>query len=143
MVPSIMKASAIKGATIAIAVDGRLAIGTRRFVAAEPPDDTDVRAILLRAARRVIALMHRFFADDEHRRPRGASTPPRPRQRCSPAPSGARRYRPSSRGSRSTLRPGSWPATVEAGGGSGRTALAARSPSRGSPRCLTDALPAT
>ena len=37
------------------------------FVAAEPPEDADVRAILLRAGRRVIALLHRFFADDEQR----------------------------------------------------------------------------
>ena len=38
------------------------------FVAAEPPTDVDVRALLVRAGRRVIALLSRFFVDDDDRR---------------------------------------------------------------------------
>jgi hypothetical protein len=38
------------------------------FVAADPPDDDDVRQLLLRAGRRVIALLRRFFGEDEPRR---------------------------------------------------------------------------
>lgn len=38
------------------------------FVAAEAPDDRDVRALLVRAGRRVVTLLHRFFSDDDDRR---------------------------------------------------------------------------
>jgi len=39
------------------------------FIAAEAPDDDDVKDLLVRAGRRVIALLQRFFGhDDEHRR---------------------------------------------------------------------------
>jgi hypothetical protein len=38
------------------------------FVADEAPDDDDVREILVRAGRRVVALLHRFFDDNDDRR---------------------------------------------------------------------------
>jgi hypothetical protein len=38
------------------------------FVAADPPDDEDVRKLLLRAGRRVVALLRRFFGDHDARR---------------------------------------------------------------------------
>jgi hypothetical protein len=38
------------------------------FVADEAPDDGDVREILVRAGRRVVALLHRFFDDNDERR---------------------------------------------------------------------------
>ena len=38
------------------------------FVADEAPDDDDVREILIRAGRRVVALLHRFFDDNDDRR---------------------------------------------------------------------------
>ena len=38
------------------------------FVAAEPPNEEDVRDLLVRAGRRVIALLRRFFVDDDDRR---------------------------------------------------------------------------
>jgi hypothetical protein len=38
------------------------------FVAADPPDDEDVRTLLVRAGRRVVALLRRFFDEDEARR---------------------------------------------------------------------------
>ena len=37
------------------------------FVAADPPDDADVGQLLVRAGRRVIALLRRFFDDDDAR----------------------------------------------------------------------------
>jgi hypothetical protein len=38
------------------------------FVADEAPDDDDVRRIMVRAGRRVMSKLHRFFDDDEGRR---------------------------------------------------------------------------
>jgi len=38
------------------------------FVADDAPDDHDVRALLVRAGRRVVTLLHRFFSDDDDRR---------------------------------------------------------------------------
>jgi Putative transposase/Transposase zinc-binding domain len=38
------------------------------FVAADAPDDDDVRTVLLRAGRRVTTLLSRFFSDDDDRR---------------------------------------------------------------------------
>ncbi len=38
------------------------------FVAADPPDDEDVRTLLVRTGRRVIAVLRRFFDNDEPRR---------------------------------------------------------------------------
>ena len=38
------------------------------FVADEAPNDDDVRRIMVRAGRRVMSKLHRFFDDDERRR---------------------------------------------------------------------------
>ena len=38
------------------------------FIADEAPDDDDVRRIMVRAGRRVMSKLHRFFDDDERRR---------------------------------------------------------------------------
>ncbi len=38
------------------------------FVADEAPDNDDVRRIMVRAGRRVMSKLHRFFNDDERRR---------------------------------------------------------------------------
>jgi hypothetical protein len=68
------------------------------FMASEPPDDADVRAVLLRAGRRVIALLHRCAHDEQRRQEidgvlsaldAASATPapalfPRTEERCSP-----------------------------------------------------------
>ena len=38
------------------------------FVADEAPNDDDVRRIMVRAGRRVMSKLHRFFDDDDERR---------------------------------------------------------------------------
>ena len=42
------------------------------FIADEAPDDDDVRRIMVRAGRRVMSKLHRFFDDDDERRQRRA-----------------------------------------------------------------------
>jgi hypothetical protein len=85
------------------------------FVADEAPDDNDVHKLLLRAGRKVIAVLQRSFNehDDDSRRREvdrllasldAASATPSPA--LFPAPIGGRRCRRSSTASRCTQRPG-------------------------------------
>jgi hypothetical protein len=103
----------------------------RVVVAAEAPDDDDVRNILLRAGRRMIALLSRFFADEDERRhevdrllQQLDASSARPKPSLFPRPERRARSRRSSRGSRSTSPPACRPATVAGCDDCARTARA-------------------